>query len=155
MPRVTLVAGIRFEPPEQWEPVEPTNRMRRAQYRVPDKDGREEAAELVLFYFGPDAGTVEENIGRWKGQVTPDEGDPEPRRESFESNGIPITWVDLQGTYRDAFSGGTHPDSRFLAAVVEGPNGPIFFKLVGPRNTVNDWVSEFRTMLQSVRPAGR
>ena len=38
-----------------------------------------------------------------------------------------------------------------MAAVVETPLGPYFFKLVGPDRTVVRWETSFAMMLESIR----
>jgi hypothetical protein len=42
---------------------------------------------------------------------------------------------------------------RMLAAVAEGPAGPTFFKLTGPRPTVDHFEESFNSFLDTLRPA--
>jgi hypothetical protein len=44
------------------------------------------------------------------------------------------------------------PGSKLVGAVVEGPGGPWFFKVTGPRSTVAAAEPAFENMLRSVRP---
>ena len=43
---------------------------------------------------------------------------------------------------------------RLLGAIVEGPNGLVFFKLVGPEKTVAGAANDFTEMLKSLKAAG-
>ena len=43
------------------------------------------------------------------------------------------------------------PNFRLMAAVVETPIGPYFFKLTGPDRTVARWNNRFAAFLRSVR----
>ena len=43
------------------------------------------------------------------------------------------------------------PDFRLLAAVVETPDGPYFFKLTGPEPTVLRWADSFEAAIESAR----
>jgi hypothetical protein len=38
-----------------------------------------------------------------------------------------------------------------LAAVLETPHGPYFFKLVGPEKTVGHWAKSFSAFVKSAR----
>jgi hypothetical protein len=143
--------SLRYEVPGEWVSERPRSNLRKAQYRVPDKDGQEQAAELVVFHFGPDAGSLEQNLERARSQISPDDESGEPDEASFEAGGLRVSTLDAQGTYSDQLSGESRPDSRMLWAYVATPAGPYFFKLVGPRGTVSDWAAEFGSMLRSVR----
>jgi hypothetical protein len=120
--------------------------MRKAQYRVPDKEKKASDAELALFYFGNSAAMVESNIERWQGQM----GAAEAKPESIQGK-LKVTLVDFQGTYAGDVGGDPLPDARMLAAVVETPEGPWYFKLVGPADTVGDWRGEFVELLKGAQ----
>jgi hypothetical protein len=56
--------------------------------------------------------------------------------------------VDLKGTYTGDSKAGPQENSRMMAAVVEAADGPWYFKLVGPAESVGPWREEFITMLK-------
>src|SRR5215831_14713948 len=60
--------------------------------------------EAVVFHFGPgQGGTAAANITRWTSQFTgPDGGPVSPKRETFTVGGLPVTLVELTGTYARA-----------------------------------------------------
>jgi len=147
-----------FSLPAGWTLTPSTNRMRRAQFRLPGLD-----AEGVVYYFGPGmGGGVDDNLERWRGQMR---GEDEGRREVFEpAEGVKVTVLDVTGAYTSSTmnphganphgdGGGAHGGFRMLAAVIEVPEGPLFVKLVGPDEDVARAADEVRTWLVSFRPA--
>lgn len=135
---------LKFEVPAAWVKEEPANRMRKAQYRVPDKEKRAADAELVLFFFGARAGSFEENVSRWAGQMR----GSQPRTETLQGK-CRVGFVDLSGEYAGDAGGDPVPNARMLAAMVETPEGPWIFKLVGPADTVGDWRDELVALLKA------
>ena len=51
---VLLAPGLDYDVPDGWETVQTSSRMRLAQWALPG-DG-DEAAEVVIFFFGPGQG---------------------------------------------------------------------------------------------------
>ena len=81
-----------------------------------------------------------------------------PVRETFEINGFKVTWIDVAGTLKPSTMG-TGPDtpqpgSRLLAGIVEGDQGPWFFKATGPAETLLAEREAFLSMLRSATPHG-
>ena len=58
---------IKFEAPKEWTKEKPASEMRKAQYKVPDKEKKAKDAELILSFFGKGAGGIEANLKRWSG----------------------------------------------------------------------------------------
>jgi hypothetical protein len=153
-------AGLKYSAPAEWIAETPSSSMRQAQYRLPRAEGDPEDAELVVFFFKGDGGSVDANIQRWIGQFVKADGSPAADVATTtrrESHGIPITIVDVSGTYLAA-SGPSlaevknKPGYRMLAAVAEAAGGPWFFKLTGPANTVARWQASFTSFLDSLEP---
>jgi hypothetical protein len=48
-------------------------------------------------------------------------------------------------------SSGLEHDWALLGAIVDGPNGRVFFKLTGPRKTVDGSRREFENMLGTLK----
>lgn len=143
-PAGPAVDVIKFDAPAGWSKEEPSNNMRKAQYKVPDKDKKAGDAQLALFYFGPRNDALEDNLKRWAQQM----GAAEPKTEVIQGK-CKIHLVDLKGTYTGDQQQGPQENQRLLAAVVENADGPWYFKLVGPADTVGPWKDEFVTMLKS------
>ncbi len=131
---------LRWSDPVGWRRVTPSSSMRRAQYSVPGPGGE---AEVTVFYFGTgQGGSVEDNLRRWHGQFEAATGaPPPPPDERRTSHGLTVHVTRRQGRYAGmAMPGGApataHDDYALLGAIVETPDGPWFFKMTGPRTTV-------------------
>lgn len=154
----TAPGGLKFAPREGWVEEAPSSSMRQAQYRLPKAAGDPEDAELVVFYFQGSGGGVMANIDRWIGQFTKADGSPAndaARTTKREVRGIPVTIVDVSGTYISAMGPmlqetKNKPGFRMLAAVAEASNGPWFFKLTGPSGTVARWEKSFGDFLDAL-----
>ena len=62
-----------------------------------------------------------------------------------------MTTLDITGTYKAPFAADQGPkkDHRMLAAIVETPDdGPYFFRLVGPKKTVQANAEAYKAMLK-------
>jgi hypothetical protein len=142
-----------FALPASWVREPPSSGMRLAQAKIPGPAG---AAELAIFYFGAGGGgTADANIERWIGQI--DQPAAAPKRGSFATHGLGVTWVEVAGTMKPSTIGmgpaTAQPGSRLLGAVVEGPGGPWFVKAIGPDATVAAARPAFLEMLHGLRTA--
>lgn len=157
---VTLVAQriLRFDAPVDWIRVETSSAFRVAQFNLPRAESDSEDAELVVYYFGADGGTVAANLERWTDQMIQPDGRPSAEvatTTGFEVASLAVTVLDVPGIYSSEVQpeSGMHYFKRgfhLKAAVVETPEGPYFFKLTGPSQTVSTWDSRFTTFLHSI-----
>jgi hypothetical protein len=138
---------IKFEAPKEWTKEKPSSSMRKAQYKIPDKEKKAKDAELILSFFGKNSGGIEANLKRWSAQM----GGVDAKPESIEGK-CKVTLVDLKGTYTPGFGGDAVEDARMIAAMVETDDGPWFFKLVGPAATVGGWKEEMVKLLKAAQP---
>jgi hypothetical protein len=152
---------LKFTAPPAWKEVQVTSSMRKAQFTLPKAGGDSEDGQLVVFYFGQgQGGGIGSNIDRWKGMFTTADGKPVSddavKRASMEVAGMKVTTVDVSGRYQDAPMGRPDPagptskDYRMLAAIVETPEGPWFFKATGPVATMAEQVANFDAFVKSV-----
>jgi hypothetical protein len=158
-PAGATAANVKFTAPDGWVAEKPSSSMRQAQYKLPRVAGDPEDAEMVVFYFQGGGGGVQANIDRWIGQFTKADGSPatgQAKIDRGESHGIPLTTVDVSGTY--LASSGAMMDGavkkenfRMLAAVAETSAGPWFFRLTGPAKTVAKWAPSYRQFLDSIQ----
>lgn len=134
--------------------------MRAASYVIPRAAGDSEDGECIVYYFGPgQGGGVEANVKRWIGQFRTPDGKPADdlaERTEWTANGVKLTQVDVSGTY--LFKPAPmmpkaveKPGFRMLAVIAEAPQAPVFFKLTGPKKTVDGAQKAFRVMLDSVK----
>jgi len=143
-PARPAVDVIKFDAPEGWVKEEPSSNMRKAQYKVPDKDKKGADAQMALFYFGNRNDMLDDNLKRWAQQM----GAADPKTEVLQGK-CKIHLVDLKGTYTGDQQTGPQENQRLLAAVVENADGPWYFKLVGPAETVGPWRDDFIKMLKA------
>ena len=144
--------GIKFTPPADWKSLGPRP-MRAGTYMAPPAAGDKEGGELAVFYFGQgQGGDVNANIQRWASQFDTKES---PRIAKQTIAGMPVTTMELSGVYM-ASSGPmmatktSKPGYRLLGAIVEGPQGAVFFKFTGPAKTVAAHQAAFQKVVRSV-----
>ena len=149
---------LKFTAPAGWMARAPSSSMRQAEYTLPRAEGDTEDAELVVFYFHGQGGSVQANVDRWIGQFKKPDGSPasdSAKVSHKQSRGIPLTVVDVSGTYGGGGpmmgSSAPKPDFRMLAAVAEASGGPWFFKLTGPARTVAKWEASFQSFLDTIQ----
>lgn len=149
-------SGVKWTPPASWQ-TGPDKPMRAATYLIPAASGDSEGAECAVFMnIG---GGVDANLKRWIGQFEQPDGsssEAKAQRKKETINGFPVTTVDLTGTFTGggvAMGGPATKKSgyRLLGAIVETPQGEVFFKLTGPAKTVQAAQSEFQTLLKSLK----
>lgn len=151
--------GVSFDAPTGWTPT--PKPMRAANYSIPAAPGDSREGEMAVHYFGPgQGGGVEANIRRWLGQFVSPDGLPlEPdaaERTDDTVNGLRVTVLDVTGTYLFkpfpmARQATPLPGYRMLAAIVQGPDAPIFFKLTAPAKTAAAAEEDFRKMISSLK----
>jgi hypothetical protein len=153
------IAGLHFEVPSEWQDLGPKG-MRQAQYSLPPMADDEASAEVNVFYFGPSSGGgIDANITRWVGQMSlPDGGRAaEAAVRSKETiGGLEVHFVSVDGTYNESMGsmgGQSAPREgyRMVAAIVDGPQGNVFLKLTGPKETAGTMEQGLRSMISTVR----
>ncbi|MDH3251935.1 MAG: hypothetical protein OEM41_04035 [Ignavibacteria bacterium] len=146
-------AGISWVVPSAWQEQGP-RQMRVATYTVPAASADAEAGECAVFYFGSDqGGNVEMNIERWASQF---EGSPKPERSTKKVNGMGVAIVKIAGTFLAPGgpmmqSQGKKEDFRLLGAIVDAPEGSVFFKFTGPTAVVSRAEKDFTSMIESIK----
>ncbi|MHC4414517.1 MAG: hypothetical protein ACYS0G_04455 [Planctomycetota bacterium] len=152
-PEKVEFVGLVAPKPAAWIERPPAGTMRAANFTVPGTEGQE-AAQLVVFYFGPgQGGSIDSNIARWQSQFKPQpDGTPtEPRIDGLEADGMPVTLVELAGEWQQMNTTWYQPDQLFLAAIVEAPTGNVFIRLTGQTATVEANRGAFMDMVEGLR----
>jgi hypothetical protein len=160
---IDSVGGICWNMPSNWQPGM-DNPMRAYSYNIAPIDTNEDGAECAVFFFeGGQGGSVQSNLDRWINQMQ----QPQGRRSAEPAqivkmivNNLSISTVSLSGTYQGVGSpmGQTKElkvGYRLNGAIVEGPQGLIFFKMIGPEKTVMAAAADFMRMLHSIRKTGQ
>lgn len=126
--------------------------MRTAEYIVPG-EGDADAAEIVVFFFGPgQGGDIQPNIDRWQQQfLTEDDQLPEPIVTKHETDGMPVTIVELEGRFRAMGAPSYLPDRKAIQTIIDADVGRVFVRLVGPRETVDRHHAAFQEMILGLK----
>src|ERR1700687_4689466 len=136
--------GLRWAVPPSWQVAAPRP-MRAPPYTLPAAPGSE-AGECGVFYFGKgQGGSVEENLERWAKQF---ESPAAPKKSERTVHGLRVHRMDMSGTYLAPGgpmmqSQGKKAGWRLMGAIVEAPDGLVFFKCVGPGITMKKSEKEF------------
>jgi hypothetical protein len=145
-------AGVKWGVPARWS-TQGERPMRVVTYTIPVAEGDAEASECAVFYFGGgQGGDVDANLNRWASQF---ESTGAMTRGEKQVGGMKVTTVGIAGAYLAPSgpmmqSSGKKENYRLLGAIVEGPQGSIFFKLTGPARTVTAAEGEFSALVESL-----
>jgi nucleoside permease NupC len=101
---------------------------------------------------------VEANLDRWAHQFTSPDGQSPAQPAKMETRviaGVKVSTLTVSGTY---LGGGgmmgqeqvKKSNYRMRAAIIDAPQGLVFFKLIGPLNTVASAESDFNSLLGSL-----
>lgn len=150
---------VAWTAPDAWKRVKPSSSMRAAQYRLPGAEG-EGPATLAIYHFGSrGGGSVQANIDRWVGQFESPEGgsvEGDAKRSKQTVDGLDVHIVDVSGTYSPGAgmgAGKARKNQRMLGAIAKSQGGLVFFKLIGPEQTVSEHREEFDSFVDSFHPA--
>jgi hypothetical protein len=162
---VVEIDGLRSQAPAGWKEQEISEISRQGgrlmHFRLPKADDDKMDADLFVFYFQGSGGSNDDNIKRYKSMFIPPEGkkiDDVTQVETLKVGEVPVTYVDIQGTYkfkRRPFDPNEkpelRPDSRMIAVIFESKKGPYYFRLVGPGKTVGQHKKEFDDWLKAFK----
>jgi hypothetical protein len=148
-------AGLSWTASKPFSPRTPKSSMRVAEYGV---EGGDSSTELAVFFFGVDqGGSVEANMTRWIGQFKqPDGSETQAKRSERTVNAIAVSLVEAHGTYGGGMTmpgappSAAQPDAMLLGAIAQGPQGSVFFKLIGPRASVESARAAFEQLVGSL-----
>lgn len=138
-------ATITWKVPPRWKEVPNTSSMRIATYRVPGDDGD---ADVSVMQAG---GGVESNVERWIGQFGP-EAKSKSKTTKKKVGNFDVTIVEAEGSYSGMGGGQAQENQGLLGAIVETPDMPHFFKITGPKKTVQGARAELDGLLTSIAP---
>ncbi|MGD9488058.1 MAG: hypothetical protein AB7W47_08550 [Calditrichaceae bacterium] len=151
---------IIYTAPQGWLAQTPSSSFRKAEYSLPGVEGKD-AADLGVFFFPGTGGSVQDNLDRWYGQIMqPDGSSTSAKAETKKSTvgNLHVTTVYVTGTYMKSSSGmmmggpvDELPGYAMLAAIVETANGPWFFKVTGPQETVDYWRPTFEKFINTFK----
>jgi hypothetical protein len=149
------VGEFTFSRPSDWQWVESTSMMRKAQLKVTDA-ARKETAEVVFFYFGEGGGGgTQANIDRWLAQFEEPKDKLNPKVDETTVGKRKVSYVRAQGTYLSGMPGGPktpQPNTMLLGAILESGQGNVFIKFTGPIKLAEASQPAFRKMVEGALP---
>ncbi|MEO1584928.1 MAG: hypothetical protein AAFR96_10215 [Planctomycetota bacterium] len=140
------IPGFAFAPPPAFTPVTPDNSMRLAQLESED----------VTVTISQAGGSTQANIERWAAQIVDQNGNTVPPEDTYERTvaGFDATVIETFGAYLEGGMMGT-PTRRenfgLVGAVIETPGSSTFIKMTGPADQVDDKLTDFDILLDSIR----
>lgn len=139
------VMGISFTVPEGWKVAPPANAMRLAELHV----GADPASECVAV-FSTAGGSVQSNIDRWAGQVTPAPGAAPAPATSRDIAGMKVTTAEFVGSYAGMGDAAPRDNWMLRGAIIETPGGLLFIKMTGPAEPMTAARPAFEALLDSI-----
>ena len=156
------VGDLKFTIPSKWKIEMVESPARGGQWRVPPLHGAGEGGEVVAFYFGPGVGgSAKENIEAWIGTMFNAEGHPAAAEvKHHETGGFKISQVVIFGTYNQVVSlpgvpPVPKPNYGLLGAVIENPQGNIYWRFTGPEALITANLPLFNKVIDSVKPGDK
>src|SRR5947209_5606300 len=105
-PATFKVSEFTFTRPTNWEWVESTSQMRKAELKVLDEKTKTKA-EVVFYHFGQGgAGGTQANVDRWLGQFVEPRDKINAKTEESSVGKHKVTYVSAEGTYKSGLPGG-------------------------------------------------
>jgi hypothetical protein len=160
---VVEIDGFKAKVPGTWKEQELTEQQRNfgriAQFTIPKAKDDKHDGEMYVFHFKGGGGDAKANIDRWKGQFTAPEGKKvETKVEDMKVGDTPVTYVDVQGTYKykkAPFDPNEkeelRPDYRLIGVIFESKGGPYYIRFVGPAKTLAENKKGFDEWLKALK----
>ena len=125
--------NLTWKVPNRWETLPNPSTMRLATYRPARAAGDTADADVSVTQAG---GSVGANADRWVGQFDAD-AQKSAKRTTKTIAGLEVTIVEVEGTFGGGM-GAKSADAGYalLGAIVATPGMPHFFKITGPKKTV-------------------
>ena len=153
-PSALEVAGLRAPKPTSWVWTKPSMQFRTLQYSVPGEGDSTKQAELIVSVFvDGDGGPLDANIERWRNQFRVGDRPPEAKRSAKKVGPLDVELVELAGDYMAMGSPAPKRDFLQLAAIVQAEGRNVFFRLVGPTETVEANRASFEKLVDGIMPA--
>lgn len=150
----TIIAFGDFQTPKppSWFWIPPRSQIVTCNYIVPAvNDGEHAVFSLTQFELG-EGGLFTDNVTRWKSLFRTNDGAPvKPTFEVITANNHDVALAEFQGEYMGAGAAWHLKNHTLLVAEVREESGNIYFKLLGPTETVNAHRVGFINVLNSLR----
>src|SRR5216117_3909157 len=146
-PATFKVSEFTFTRPANWEWVESTSQMRKAELKVVDA-ATQAKAEVVFYHFGPgSAGGTQANVDRWFRQFEEPREKINAKTDEVTIGKRKVTYVSAEGTYKSGMPGAAQtpmPNYALLGAIIEASDGSVFVKMTGPKELARSVAADFK-----------
>ena len=155
--------SLSFVIDRSWELLEPRTAAVLAGLALPAAEDEGLGASLLIFYFGQDgAGSASDNLDRWISQMKQpleeqgerDSTAADASQRKLEVSGMRVDALEISGTYHERDLQPT-PCVTMWAAIVQAPDGPCYFKVLGPASEISRWRADLELLLSSLAPVAR
>ncbi len=151
-PGTFKVSEFTFARPANWEWVESTSQMRKAELKVVDAK-TQATADVVFYHFGQGAGgDTRANVDRWLGQFVEPRDKINAKVEDATVGNHKVTYVSAEGTFKSGMPDASPtpmPNYALVGAIIESAEGGVFVKMTGPKDLTRSATAEFRKMVES------
>lgn len=137
-----------------WVWTKPSVQFRTLQYAVAgDGDSTQSADFIVSVFLAGDGGPLDANIERWRSQFRVGDKPPDVIRSTKTLGPLQIELIELAGEYLSMGAVAPRADYLQLSAIVQANGRNVFFRLVGPKATVEANREAFMTLVDGIIPA--
>ncbi len=147
---------LTLETPKEWkeQPAKTTPMAPLHEWKLEKAEGDDEEPVVKLFHWGTAPGDADANVKRWVGMFKTKDGEALPeekvKKETFESNGLKFTTVELEGTFKDK------KGQKAIAVYVKGSGDDVWtVRLDGPAKSVDKAKDAFMKWLKSAKVADK
>lgn len=163
-PEVEL-GNLKSRVPADWKEVEPSPIQKQGgrikSFVIPKTGDDKYDADVLVFYFAGQGGSVKENVKRWKDMFIPPQGkgiEEVAKTDEFKVGKATVTYVDIQGTYKFKKApfvpddqAERRPNYRMIGVYFDCEGGPYFIRFVGPAKAVEQHKKGFDSWLKSFK----
>jgi hypothetical protein len=135
--------GLRFTRPQHWRDGR-RGAMRLAAFEV-EQQGQ--TAEITLIALGPSAGSLLDNVNRWRGEINL----PPVDQAQIDQDVSEVKVGDVSGQYVRLQDPEKQHSDATLAVIVRRPDRTLFIKMKGPSDVVLAEEDAFKRFVESVR----
>ncbi|MGD9647728.1 MAG: hypothetical protein AB7U73_18595 [Pirellulales bacterium] len=154
--RDIVIGKYATKAPDDFTRQQPRSKIIAYEFSVAPSEGDEQGGRLTIMGAG---GTIEQNLDRWYQQFSQPDGSSTRDRAKVEKKtvaGHDVHFVNITGTYDDkpapfAAQGVERPNYRMLGAILALPEGNVYFKFYGPRQTIADHQGAFKKMVEELK----
>lgn len=151
---------IKAPVPKGWMEEKPSSNMRLTQFKLPKAEGDTEDAELAVFFFKGDSGTVDANLERQVKKFKAPEGKDkvDSKVEKVKVGGLDATYQDITGTFLSKFPPFApnakiteKTNHRQLYVIMKTDDGDYYLQLLGGAKTIEKHKKDFDAMLKNFK----